>query len=72
MLKLMATLPVVCLLLGGAENPISQLLLKMIPLLILVALVIFIGVCPQLVIDQISPSIQKIMLEISNSKGVLS
>ena len=46
--------------------------LKLLPLLILVALVIFIGICPQLIIDQINPAIQKIMLEISNSKGVLS
>ena len=59
--------------LGEGKASLNEIgLMKMIPLLILVALVIFIGVCPQLIIDQISPSIQKIMLEISNSKGVLS
>lgn len=42
------------------------------PLIILVALIIIIGISPMLVLDKINPAVQKIMLEISNSKGVLS
>ncbi len=42
------------------------------PLILLVALIIIIGISPMLILDKISPAVQKIMLEISNSKGVLS
>jgi len=42
------------------------------PLILLVALIIIIGISPMLILDKINPAVQKIMLEISNSKGVLS
>jgi len=39
---------------------------------ILVAIILVIGISPMLILDKVNPSVQKIMLEISNSKGVLS
>ncbi len=59
--------------LGETKGDFAPISIKQIwPLLILVAIIIIIGISPMLILDKINPAVQKIMLEISNSKGVLS
>ena len=59
--------------LGESKGEFKEIGMKQIwPLIILIALIVIIGLSPMLVLDKINPAVQKIMLEISNSKGVLS
>ena len=59
--------------LGESKGEFKSIgLAQLWPLIILVALIVIIGISPMLVLDKINPAVQKIMLEISNSKGVLS
>jgi NADH-quinone oxidoreductase subunit M len=59
--------------LGESKTSFKEIGIKQLwPLLILVAIILVIGISPMLILDKVNPSVQKIMLEISNSKGVLS
>ena len=59
--------------LGESEIVMNQIdTVKLMPLFIIGAIVLYIGLNPQSLIDVIHPSIQHIMEDIANSKGVLS
>ncbi len=55
---------------GNAEQKIE--LLQWFPLAVLSIFVIVLGIFPQYFLDIVKPSLDQIMLEISNAKGVLS
>lgn len=59
--------------LGESEIVMNKIdTVKLMPLFIISAIVVYIGLNPQSLIDVIHPSIQHIMEDIANSKGVLS
>lgn len=59
--------------LGESQTSFKEIGIKQLwPLIILVVIILVIGISPMLILDKVNPAVQKIMLEISNSKGVLS
>lgn len=59
--------------LGESQTSFKEIGIKQLwPLIILVLIILVIGISPMLILDKVNPAVQKIMLEISNSKGVLS
>lgn len=59
--------------LGDSEILKNQIdMVKLVPLVVVCIIVLYIGLNPQSLIDVIHPSIQHIMEDIANSKGVLS
>jgi len=59
--------------LGETKTSFKEIGIKQLwPLIILVVIILVIGISPMLILDKVNPAVQKIMLEISNSKGVLS
>jgi NADH:ubiquinone oxidoreductase subunit 4 (subunit M) len=59
--------------LGSNEIAMSEVsFVDYVPLIIVAFSVLFIGLFPQVILEIFTLSVEKLMLEISNAKGVLS